>query len=136
MLVHSPRHTRIRHAGGSHHSAARHLSTKKSDSGPSSSKGFLVGVRDRHLSTKNGSDASGSNDLSVNRHWNDIDDLEEKDDPFLAKALNQNRAWVTLKKSHDSSYFQRHAFNAPKYLWIGCADARVPANELIGEVRA
>jgi carbonic anhydrase len=38
-----------------------------------------------------------------------------------------------LKKSHDRGYFDRHGSNAPKYLWIGCSDARVPANELIGE---
>jgi len=49
------------------------------------------------------------------------------------QLLLQNRAWVEQKLSEDKDYFNRLA-NAqkPDFLWIGCADSRVPANEITG----
>jgi carbonic anhydrase len=44
-----------------------------------------------------------------------------------------NRAWAERKLAGDPSFFQRLVGQqAPKYLWIGCSDSRVPANEIIG----
>jgi carbonic anhydrase len=42
-----------------------------------------------------------------------------------------NRAWAERMVSEDPGFFRRlEAQQAPEYLWIGCADSRVPANEI------
>jgi len=52
---------------------------------------------------------------------------------FLAKLFDNNRAWAERIKKEDSQYFQRLSqTQTPEYLWIGCADSRVPANEIVG----
>jgi carbonic anhydrase len=44
-----------------------------------------------------------------------------------------NRAWAQHKVSVDGDFFKRlERQQAPEYLWIGCADSRVPANEIVG----
>lgn len=44
-----------------------------------------------------------------------------------------NRAWATRKVAADAGFFKRlEGQQAPEYLWIGCADSRVPANEIVG----
>jgi carbonic anhydrase len=44
-----------------------------------------------------------------------------------------NRAWSERKMSSDSGFFSRlERQQAPKYLWIGCSDSRVPANDIVG----
>lgn len=44
-----------------------------------------------------------------------------------------NRAWANQRVSSDPDYFTRLAHQqSPKYLWIGCSDSRVPANEILG----
>ena len=47
--------------------------------------------------------------------------------------FQNNKNWVESKVEKDPLYF-RHMAEAqdPKYLWIGCSDSRVPANEIIG----
>lgn len=43
-----------------------------------------------------------------------------------------NRRWAEKKTSVDPSFFKRLVGQqAPEYLWIGCSDSRVPANEII-----
>jgi len=43
-----------------------------------------------------------------------------------------NRAWAKRKIAADAGFFQRlESQQAPKYLWIGCSDSRVPANEIV-----
>jgi len=45
----------------------------------------------------------------------------------------KNRAWAQGKIAIDPGFFQRlTAQQAPEYLWIGCSDSRVPANEIVG----
>jgi carbonic anhydrase len=45
----------------------------------------------------------------------------------------KNRAWAEGKIAADSGFFQRlQGQQAPEYLWIGCSDSRVPANEIVG----
>jgi carbonic anhydrase len=44
-----------------------------------------------------------------------------------------NRKWAAGKVAADAGFFQRLVNQqAPEYLWIGCADSRVPANEIVG----
>jgi carbonic anhydrase len=44
-----------------------------------------------------------------------------------------NRAWAERIVGADPDFFRRLARQqSPKYLWIGCADSRVPANEIVG----
>ncbi len=44
-----------------------------------------------------------------------------------------NRAWAKRMVSADPGFFRRlERLQAPEYLWIGCADSRVPANEIVG----
>lgn len=50
----------------------------------------------------------------------------------LDKLLDKNRAWADGIKSQDPEFFVRLSNQqAPEYLWIGCADSRVPANQIV-----
>jgi carbonic anhydrase len=43
-----------------------------------------------------------------------------------------NRNWARRKVADDAGFFQRlEGQQAPEYLWIGCSDSRVPANEIV-----
>ncbi len=54
-------------------------------------------------------------------------------DQYYKSLLENNRAWVQEKLSIDSNFFDNLAKGQkPPLLWIGCADSRVPANEIIG----
>lgn len=45
----------------------------------------------------------------------------------------KNRAWAQGKLAVDPGFFKRLVDQqSPEYLWIGCADSRVPANEIVG----
>ena len=49
------------------------------------------------------------------------------------KLLLENKAWAEEKVSTDPDYFNRLAdIQKPEFLWIGCSDSRVPANEITG----
>src|SRR5215510_14092639 len=51
----------------------------------------------------------------------------------LNNLFDNNRRWVAQMTSRDSGFFQRLSRQQkPQYLWIGCADSRVPANEIVG----
>jgi carbonic anhydrase len=55
------------------------------------------------------------------------------DDPFLSGLFSNNRAWAEKIKQENPDFFDKLAKQqAPKVLWIGCSDSRVPANEIIG----
>lgn len=44
-----------------------------------------------------------------------------------------NKAWVARQRAADPDFFSRlEQWHQPRYLWIGCADARVPAHEICG----
>ena len=50
--------------------------------------------------------------------------------PEILKA--NNRAWAARKVAADPDFFRRlERQQAPDYLWIGCSDSRVPANEIV-----
>lgn len=49
------------------------------------------------------------------------------------KLLQENKEWATGKVAVDPEYFERLAhLQTPEFLWIGCSDSRVPANEITG----
>jgi carbonic anhydrase len=49
------------------------------------------------------------------------------------KLLLENKAWAREKVQSDPEYFKRLAgIQTPEFLWIGCSDSRVPANEITG----
>ncbi|HEU0112929.1 MAG TPA: carbonic anhydrase [Flavisolibacter sp.] len=49
------------------------------------------------------------------------------------KLLLENKAWAAEKKQDDPQYFERLShLQTPEFLWIGCSDSRVPANEITG----
>ena len=51
----------------------------------------------------------------------------------LERLLTNNRAWAADRVQRDPTFFTRLAKQqAPEFLWIGCADSRVPANEIVG----
>lgn len=51
----------------------------------------------------------------------------------IDKLLLENKAWAAEKKADDPEYFERLAhLQTPEFLWIGCSDSRVPANEITG----
>jgi carbonic anhydrase len=53
--------------------------------------------------------------------------------PYLRQLLDNNAAWANGAVAHDPEFFTRlQQQQAPEYLWIGCSDSRVPANEIVG----
>ena len=47
--------------------------------------------------------------------------------------FDNNRAWAARVTARDPEFFARLASQqAPRYLWIGCSDSRVPANQIVG----
>lgn len=51
----------------------------------------------------------------------------------LSALFNNNRAWATSITARDPEFFAKLARQqAPRYVWIGCSDSRVPANEIVG----
>jgi carbonic anhydrase len=52
---------------------------------------------------------------------------------MLEHLKANNRAWAARMISADPGFFRRlETQQAPQYLWIGCSDSRVPANEIVG----
>ncbi|MGE3273504.1 MAG: carbonate dehydratase [Vicinamibacterales bacterium] len=51
----------------------------------------------------------------------------------LPQLFENNRAWAASMTRSDPDFFQRLAAQqSPEYLWIGCSDSRVPANQIVG----
>lgn len=51
----------------------------------------------------------------------------------VQNLLEKNRAWAERTRATDPGFFNRLAEQQnPKYLWIGCSDSRVPANQITG----
>src|SRR5262245_66600725 len=54
-----------------------------------------------------------------------MDDLEH--------LFRNNREWASsISRSHPGFFAKLAEQQSPKYLWIGCSDSRVPANEIVG----
>lgn len=53
--------------------------------------------------------------------------------PTLRQLFTNNEAWAARMVERDPGFFTRlQEQQAPQYLWIGCSDSRVPANEIVG----
>jgi len=51
----------------------------------------------------------------------------------INELFNYNKAWTEAINAEDPDFFKKlSAQQAPEYLWIGCSDSRVPANEIVG----
>lgn len=51
----------------------------------------------------------------------------------LSYLFERNRAWADQVRQQQPDFFERLANQqSPKYLWIGCSDSRVPANQIVG----
>jgi len=51
---------------------------------------------------------------------------------MLDHLKTNNRKWAARKVAEDAAFFRRlEGQQAPEYLWIGCSDSRVPANEIV-----
>ncbi|MEC5161633.1 carbonic anhydrase [Janthinobacterium sp. CG_23.3] len=58
---------------------------------------------------------------------------EPKSVSALASLLQNNRAWADAMVAKEPNFFKKlESQQSPEYLWIGCSDSRVPANELLG----
>ena len=52
---------------------------------------------------------------------------------ILNNLFTNNRTWAAEMVRHDPDFFERLTHQqAPRYLWIGCSDSRVPANQIVG----
>lgn len=52
---------------------------------------------------------------------------------MLDELFRNNRSWAESVKARDPEFFEKLAKQqSPQFLWIGCADSRVPANEIMG----
>lgn len=52
--------------------------------------------------------------------------------PTLQHLFANNKAWAAKMRRSDPSFFKKLSQQqTPEYLWIGCADSRVPANEIV-----
>lgn len=50
----------------------------------------------------------------------------------LTNLLDNNRRWASDRIAQQSDFFKRlENIQSPKYLWVGCSDSRVPANEIV-----
>ncbi len=51
----------------------------------------------------------------------------------IEKLLLENKAWASEKKADDRKFFKRlSSIQTPDFLWIGCSDSRVPADQITG----
>jgi carbonic anhydrase len=51
----------------------------------------------------------------------------------LDSLFENNRTWAQSVKTNDPDFFEKLAAQQnPEYLWIGCSDSRVPANQIVG----
>ena len=59
--------------------------------------------------------------------------MARKNKANLQRLFEQNRQWIKFVTSEDPHYFSRLVDQQnPEYLWIGCSDSRVPANQIVG----
>jgi len=98
-------------------------------------------------SAADGKDGKGGSDNNLNLEffpnswaepetlfdWSKREVVNEDQDKYASELGHRNAAWREQKLAQDPEYFTRMAKGqAPKYLWIGCCDSRVAAENMIG----
>src|SRR5690606_7463932 len=78
--------------------------------------------------------ASRAGGLPNCRHLRKVRQLQEESAMSdLQELFDNNRRWAEAITRQDPQFFAKLAGQqTPEYLWIGCSDARVPANEIVG----
>lgn len=62
-----------------------------------------------------------------------MSDKKRDTDAIIAELFANNRRWAQSILAEEPKFFERLAQQQnPEYLWIGCSDSRVPANEILG----
>lgn len=62
-----------------------------------------------------------------------MDTISNQAPPGLGKIFSNNRKWAEKRRLDDPQFFHKLATaQKPQFLWIGCADSRVSANEIMG----
>src|SRR4051812_15503182 len=52
---------------------------------------------------------------------------------FLDELFTRNKQWAAEMTAREPEFFERLTHQqSPEYLWIGCSDSRVPANQIVG----
>lgn len=60
-------------------------------------------------------------------------DIENEELNNFKKIMKNNKEWAKKCIQQEPDYFLKLvSVQKPKYLWIGCSDSRVPANEIMG----
>jgi carbonic anhydrase len=58
--------------------------------------------------------------------------VKKQNNYMLEQLFQNNRDWAASMVKSDSDFFKKlSGQQSPEYLWIGCADSRVPANEIV-----
>jgi carbonic anhydrase len=58
---------------------------------------------------------------------------QNKNEFMLEQLFSNNRKWAASMEQKDAGFFKKLAAQqSPEYLWIGCSDSRVPANDIVG----
>ena len=61
------------------------------------------------------------------------DEIDDEKSPYMRELLENNRKWIKETHAKDPDFFNKLAQpQRPRFLYIGCADSRVPANEILG----
>jgi carbonic anhydrase len=70
----------------------------------------------------------------INNDHSIVEKDASKASSYLKSLLEGNQKWVDSKKSEDPEFFTKLAKpQTPKYLYFGCSDSRVPANQILGK---
>jgi hypothetical protein len=85
------------------------------------------------VSIRNISVTMGSKDTIFNIH-SIVEKDESSGSSHLKSILEGNKKWVAQRKQEDPEFFDKLAKpQTPKYLYFGCSDSRVPANQILGK---
>src|SRR5947207_2832436 len=130
------RHRQRRYGHGRTHEGGRDAGLRRSCPGAGHGRGAL-----RHCHPLHGEPAA-RHQRAVHADQGDKDAVRgarvgtiasAKSAPMLDHLKENNRVWAERKVAADASFFMRlENQQAPEYLWIGCSDSRVPANEIVG----
>lgn len=80
----------------------------------------------------------GLRSIQVYKNFTNSHSIADKDDSKMGSHLHSilegNKKWVEARKAEDPAFFDKLAKpQTPKYLYFGCSDSRVPANQILGK---